>query len=143
MTLPRVAISGYSSLGTWESGDGANNSLTHSFSGNLTKVQGAHTAKFGVDFRVYRSFGNRFPQSTAPDLSFGTAYTQGPFDNSAAAPIGQQLASMLLGIPGGSMAYTASYALQDKYLGLYIHDDFKVNRKLTVNLGLDLSTNHR
>jgi hypothetical protein len=136
MTLPRVAISGYSSLGTWESGDGVNSSLTHSFSGNFTKVQGAHSIKFGADFRIYRSFGNRFPQSTAPDLSFGSAYTQGPFDNSPAAPIGQQLASMLLGIPGGSMAYTASYALQDKYLGLYVHDDFKVNRKLTLNIGV-------
>jgi len=43
---------------------------------------------------------------------------------------------MLLGIPGGSMGFTANYATQDKYFGLYLHDDFKVTRKLTVNLGL-------
>jgi hypothetical protein len=43
---------------------------------------------------------------------------------------------MLLGIPGGSMGFTASSATQDKYYGIYLHDDFKVTRKLTVNLGV-------
>ena len=41
-TLPRVTFSNYSTLGAWESGDGSNNSLTHSFVGNFTKVQGSH-----------------------------------------------------------------------------------------------------
>jgi hypothetical protein len=136
MTLPRVAISGYSGMGGWESGDGGNSSLTHSFAGNFTKVKGPHSIKFGADFRVYRSFGNRFPLTTAPDLNFGTEYTRGPFDNSASAALGQQLASMLLGLPGGSMARTASFAMQDKYIGLFIHDDFKITRRLTLNLGL-------
>lgn len=136
MTLPRVGINGFSGLGNWESGDGTNTSLTHSITANLTKVAGPHNLKFGSDFRVYRSFGNRFPQSTAPDLSFSSFYTQGPFDNSSAAPIGQELAAMLLGIPGGSMARTASYAMQDKYLAFYIQDDYRFSSKLTLNFGL-------
>jgi hypothetical protein len=135
-TLPRIQLGGYSPLADWESGDGTNTSLTHSFSGNFTKVQGAHNIRFGGDLRVYRSFGNRFPQATAPDFSFGTFYTQGPFDNSPAAPIGQDLASMLLGIPGGSMSRTGSYALQDKYLAAYVQDDYKLSRRLTLNLGV-------
>jgi hypothetical protein len=135
-TVPRTAISGYSTLSPWESGDGTNSSITHTAVGNFTKMLGAHNLKFGADFRTYRMFGNRFPQAVSPDFSFNNNYTRGPLDNSPGAPIGQQLASMLLGIPGGSMARTASYAMQDRFLGLYLHDDFKVTPKLTLNLGL-------
>jgi hypothetical protein len=73
--------------------------------------------------------------STSPDLNFSSDFTRGPLDNSATAPVGQELAAMLLGIPAGSMGFSASYAAQDKYFAFYLHDDFKVTRKLTVNLG--------
>ncbi|HEY2933180.1 MAG TPA: carboxypeptidase-like regulatory domain-containing protein [Acidobacteriota bacterium] len=135
-TIPRVNAGGYSTLAPWESGDGSNTSLTHSLSANFTKLQGSHNLKFGADLRVYRAFGNRFPQATAPDLNYPSLYTRGPFDNAATAPIGQELAAMLLGIPGGTMQTNASFAMQDKFLGLYLHDDFKWNDKLTLNLGL-------
>ena len=135
-TIPRVSASGFDSLGRWESGDGADTSLTHSISGNLTRLQGSHNLKFGVDIRVYRGNHNRFPYSTAPDLSFASTYTRGPLDNSAAASIGQELAAFVLGVPGGSMEYSASWAMQEQYYGIYLHDDFKVGPKLTLNLGL-------
>ena len=34
------------------------------------------------------------------------------------------------------MQRTATLAEQDKFLGLFIHDDFKVNSRLTLNIGL-------
>jgi hypothetical protein len=135
-TVPRVQIAGFSTISPWESGDGTNASLTHTLAANFTRLQGNHNLKFGVDARVYRAFGNRFQGSVSPDLNYSNAWTRGPLDNSPAAPIGQELASMLLGIPGGSMTRSASYAIQDTYLGLYLHDDFKLTRKLTLNLGL-------
>lgn len=135
-TIPRVGISGYSGVGDWESGDGADTSLTHTITGNFTRLQGNHHLKFGADVRVYRGNHNRFQLSTAPDLSFGNTYTKGPLDNSAAAPLGQELAAFLLGVPGGSMARSASWAMQEKYYSIYLHDDFKVSSKLTLNLGL-------
>jgi len=135
-TLPRIAVGAYSGISPWESGDGTNTSLTHSFAGSFTKLQGNHNLKFGADFRVYRAFGNRFPQSTAPDFNFSNLYTRGPLDNAAAAPIGQELAAMLLGVPGGSMARSASFAMQDRFFGLFFHDDYKLTPKLTLNLGL-------
>src|SRR5205823_1125538 len=49
---------------------------------------------------------------------------------------GGELASLLLGVPAGSMGRTASYAERDYYFALYLQDDWKLSRKLTVNLGL-------
>ena len=136
--LPRITPGAYSQLSWWEDpGDGVNSSLTHSATANVTKLMGSHTIRFGPEYRVYRSFNNRRPIGNAPDYSFSTNYTRGPLDNSPAAPIGQDLASMLLGIPtSGSMELPSNSAMQNQFLGLYIHDDWKVNRRLTLNLGL-------
>ncbi len=134
--IPRIQLGSYTTLSNWENGDGANSSLTHSFASNFNRLLGRHAMKFGVDYRVYRSFFARQPQGVAPDFSFGTTYTRGPLDNSPAAPIGQDLASLLLGIPDGTMGIIASAALQDQYLALYWHDDVKLTPKLTLNIGL-------
>jgi hypothetical protein len=135
-TIPRVQISGFDELGRWESGDGSDTSLTHSVSGNVTRLLGSHNLKFGADIRVYRGNHNRFQFSTAPHLNYANTYTRGPLHDSPAASIGQELAAFMLGVPGGSMQYSASWAMQEQYYGIYLHDDFKVSSKLTLNLGL-------
>jgi hypothetical protein len=135
--LPRISPGAYSQLSWWEEpGDGVNSSLTHSATANITKLAGNHSLRFGPEYRVYRSFNNRRPVGVAPDLSFTNTYTRGPLDNSPAAPIGQDLAAMLLGIPAGSMDVATSSALQNQYVALYLQDDWKVTRKLTLNVGL-------
>jgi hypothetical protein len=135
-TVPRFSAGGFSTVSGWETGDGTNSGVTHTMSGTVTKLQGAHNLKFGADIRVYRAFGARYPAAASPDLPFNNTYTRGPLDNSPGAPIGQELAAMLLGIPAGSMSVPASSALQDKYYALFLHDDFKVTNRLTLNLGL-------
>ncbi|MEK7750665.1 MAG: TonB-dependent receptor, partial [Acidobacteriota bacterium] len=92
--------------------------------------------RFGADFRVYRQNYNRAPRDITPAYSFSNTYTRGPLDNSAAQPVGGELAAFLLGVPDGGMDRTASFAQQDKYFGVFFQDDFKVSPKLTVNLGL-------
>jgi len=115
-------------------GDGANTSLTHNF--NFTTPRGVHGLRFGGDFRVYRAFENRYPLGTAPDFSFSTTYTRGPLDSSSAAPIGQDLASMLLGIATGSMERPGCFAMRNLYFGALLQDDIKLTCRLTLNLGL-------
>jgi hypothetical protein len=137
-TVPRIQLGGFASLSGWESGDGTNTGLIHSLANTNTWLIGKHNMRFGADIRFYRAFGNRFPTDISPDFNFGTSATflRGPLDNAAAAPIGQDLAAFLLGIPAGSMTRSASFAAQDKFFGFFIQDDFKLSPKLTLNLGL-------
>lgn len=134
--VPRLNLGGFSKLSNWSDGDGAATALTHTWMGDLSTLRGAHSIRFGIDFRLFRGFSDRYAPGISPDFIFPTNYTRGPLDNAAAASIGQELAAMLLGVPGGSMSRTASYAGQNTYFGLYFQDDYKLSRKLTVNLGL-------
>jgi hypothetical protein len=135
-TVPNTSIGSLTALAPWESGDGVTASITHSVVGNFTWIRGDHNVRFGPEFRVYREFRNRFPGDVSPVLSFNSLWARGPLDNSPAPQVGAEMAALLLGIPGGNMTRSGSYAEQDKYTGVYLQDDWKVTRKLTVNLGL-------
>lgn len=132
--VPEISITGYTAIG------GVAPSFNHTnywtAGGDWTMIRGNHSLRAGAEFRLYGennyAFGN-----TTPSIGFGNTWTVGPLDNSPAAPIGQGMASFLLGIPtGGTMAVNASYAMQSKYTALFVHDDWKVTRRLTLNLGL-------
>ena len=135
-TFPYISFSSYSGFGNWETGDGANTSLLHDVNGTLTMLKGEHSVKFGGDFRVNRNFQIRYPYDVSPVLSFSTTYTQG-ISTGFGSAIGEDLASFLFGVPtSGSMQHTASFADQDLYFAAFVQDDWKVSRKLTVNVGL-------
>src|SRR4051795_12909229 len=134
--LPNIQIGSLTQISQSESGDGAASSLVHTFVGNFTSMRGNHSLRFGPEFRLYRVFSDRHSADNAPVLNFNNLWGKGPNNTSAAPPVGGELVSLLLGIPGGNMTRSGSFAIQDKYFGAYLQDDWKVNRKLTVNLGL-------
>jgi len=135
-TIPRISVGSLSTVSNWESGDGVTASISHSAVGNFIWLKGDHNVRFGPEFTLFREFRNRYPTSVSPDLSFSNYWARGPLDNSTAPPVGAEMIALLAGIPGGSMALTGSYAEQDKYFALYLQDDWKATRKLTLNLGL-------
>ncbi len=135
-TFPNVEVGSFTPLGNWESGDGGNYSLNHSARVVFTKLKRNHNLRFGVDFNVFRENQGRYPLAVSPQLSFATTYTRGPLDTSPSPPVGGELAAFLLGIPDGQMTRTATLAEQDKYVGIYLQDDYKLTPKLTLNLGL-------
>lgn len=135
-TLPNIQIGSLTALSSSESGDGLASSIVHTWTGNFTKIHGNHNFRFGPEFRLYRVFSDRHSNDNSPNLNFSDLWARGPLNTSPVPPVGAQIAAVLLGIPGGSMTRSGSFAIQDKYFGMYIQDDWKVSRKLTLNLGL-------
>ena len=130
---------GYASLGRSQS-----NNFTDTFELMLsaTKVTGSHTIKGGFDIRQI----NYEIQNTGDILLFSgnTAWTQRVY-NVGESTSGDGYASFLLGIAGPSAAVssspnTSNYPLfpwwKQYYYAPYIQDDWKVSRRLTLNLGL-------
>ncbi|MBM3745566.1 MAG: TonB-dependent receptor, partial [Acidobacteria bacterium] len=132
--IPQVVITGNTGLG----GTSGNKPRTtyHNLIAQGTNVRGDHTLRAGVESRIMAenvfSLGN-----ISPRYDFSQTWTRGPLDNSPAAPIGQGLASFLLGRPtGGFIDINSSTAEMSRYWGVFFQDDWKVTRRLSVNLGV-------
>ncbi len=134
--FPRINLTGYISNGfTGE----LRPVMNHTVSATLTKAAGKHSIRSGFEFRAYQEADKFFSNAQTGQFTFDSTYTRGPLDNSAASPssIGQSVASLLLGLPGsGSIARSADYIEQSESWGFFIQDDWKIARKLTLNLGL-------
>ncbi len=109
---------------------------TASWVGSITKTLTRHTLKFGGETRLlrpnYRQFGD-----TAINFSFAQTFTQGPNPTAAAAAgTGFGFAAFMLGTAGGNYSRAAALAMQVKYYGGYLQDDWKLTDKLTLNLGV-------
>jgi hypothetical protein len=105
------------------------------YSSALSWVKGAHSLKFGGEQRI---FWNNFWQPDNPTgiFTFGQDVTNQQAGNGATTQ-GDSFASMLLGWgTDGQLRIKPPVADKSKETGFYVQDDWKVNSKLTVNIGL-------
>lgn len=138
--LPQVNIgpyttnNNYSGLGV--SGEGPSRWDVYQFFSSLTKVSGRHTLSFGGDLRQTRltALSAGYPSGT---YTFSTNWTRGPLATASGAPIGQEGASFLLGLPtSGGIDVNSPSTLRAGYYALFVQDNFHVSSNLTLNLGL-------
>jgi hypothetical protein len=107
---------------------------TFQYADNVSLIRGAHTLKTGVDIRRFR-FDRLLSVPANGNYFFGATYTA----NASLAQVGGlPYADYLLGLPTG---VTNSNAIdwsrqRDLYVGPYIQDDWKISRRLTLNIGL-------
>jgi hypothetical protein len=132
--LPKLNISGYQAMGAATDNDASTNYYTAT--DEFTWNKGPFSFKFGGEYRLYRE-NNYSWGSEDPTLTFDSKWTNGPLDSSAGSPIGQGLASFLLGLPsGGSIGQNAAYSDQSYNYAFYAQSNWRVSRSLTLNLGL-------
>jgi len=105
------------------------------YSSALSWVKGTHSLKFGGEQRL---FFNNFWQPSNPTGLFSfdqNATNMTPFDGVVTE--GDSFASLLLGYgSNGFLQELPPIADKSKETGFYVQDDWKVNSKLTLNLGL-------
>ena len=106
-----------------------------SFSIGASQQRGSHYLKAGFEYR--RSAGPTYVSNT-DQFFFNQSLTANTYNNPDLTKSGDPFATFLLGaldsqsqIIGGPAPITVS-----DFFGLYIGDDWKVNRKLTINMGL-------
>lgn len=136
--FPAIDIAGYQ--GTRRNDEFRPNDI-HSIRAVLNKSLNSHSTKYGMEFRAYRENSFNGINDVTGRFNFDGDLVRGPNSNSAAAPgnRGQSFAQFLLGLPSHSNSYIArlaDYAEQSTTWGLFAHDDWRVNHRLTLNLGL-------
>ncbi|MBM3738306.1 MAG: TonB-dependent receptor [Acidobacteria bacterium] len=131
--FPTVAVNGFASL----SGSRFQEEPGHTYSsqGSLSHQHGKHLIKTGGEARLVRGSFFRNP-NPAGSFSFGLTQTGGPRADTPVATSGFGVASLLMGYGSGQLDFNTAVSVQNLYYGLYLQDDFRITRKLTLNLGV-------
>ena len=131
--FPRIQVADFQQMGNnafWYIG---NKFESHTWVGDMSRLFGDHTIKFGGVFRLNRVSNHR-PADPAGFYQFNRNWTRERFNRGSQ---GNSVASMLLGVMnGGRIRFEPALSQQTPYWGFYIQDDWRLSDALTVNLGL-------
>jgi hypothetical protein len=130
--MSTIAVSGFQTLGDSGSIPIIDYNNIYQYAAAMTMSRGAHTFKWGTNIIDRRMM----------QFQSGSAKGQFSFDSRPTSSLtgsgGNAVASLLVGYPTSTTRSKTLYwpDLRSAEYGFYIQDDWRVNRKLTLNLGL-------
>jgi len=132
---PNVVINGQTSSSYGKGSYWFQHPHHYSFSGKMSQARGSHYLKVGAEYRYHVGIGI-FPNLM--NLQFYPDSTANTYLSPNTALSGDAHASFLLGVlDNRSTARGVPFQTQPiPFLGTFIHDDWKISRRLTLNLGL-------
>ena len=131
--FPRVAPTGYTQMSSEASYHIRNKFENHTATGDMSRLFGKHTIKFGGTHRLNR-VSNFRPNDPQGSFTFNRVWTR---ERNNIGNQGDPIAEVLLGLPGaGAIRTEPALAIQVMYSALYFQDDWRVNDRLTINMGL-------
>ncbi len=111
---------------------------TYQFSDSLLAVRGRHALKIGFEFRKLE-YDTWNAGANSGQFNFNTL----PTANLQTQKQGIGFASYLLGIPNGAtvaLQYKEGYKFRWNAVTAYVQDDYRLNNRLTLNVGLRWET---
>jgi hypothetical protein len=137
-TFPTIQFGGNFSPTNWGAGTGGeyysnNNKLGLSFANNFLYIRGRHTFNFGVEARRSSQLDQEC-QTCGAQVNFSNTTTANPgnLNNTGSA-----FASFLLGtVDSANRQFILPMDLSNFYVAPYLQDNFKISRRLTMDVGL-------
>jgi hypothetical protein len=129
--FPGVRFQGQGFAGFGFGNDRIDSGTNYNFAQTISWTKGKHNVKFGgrIDDYWTSDFEFGFREGVYTFSQFGTSQPQ-------VARTGHSYASFLLGlVDSASMETNAATGDKSRYHGVFIQDDWKVTRKLTLNYG--------
>ncbi|HYO82753.1 MAG TPA: TonB-dependent receptor, partial [Bryobacteraceae bacterium] len=130
--FPRINLAGFTSLGSANAERVQQPISDNHLVNSLSYFKGGHSLRFGGEIRTGRN-AEYFNSLISGQYDFAVQGTANPGANNT----GSSAASLLLGFPSAAAIRYSDYLdRRSAYYALFLQDDWKTTRNLTLNLGI-------